>query len=557
MLRRFTKRTRSEIYPDEILLDSQNPSDFDRDRFEGRIERPLTRRSVRFAGVVLSVVLLLLVVRAADLQIIQGTAYAKEANDNQLAQKVIVADRGIIADRNGIPLAYNERAQVTDEFAERKYSTFRGVSNIVGYGKPPAKDSSGTYYRDVFEGTDGIEAAYNTQLAGVNGQKLSETNARGQIVSESVEMAPQSGQKITLSIDANVTQGLYDTLATIAEQSHFHGAAAVIMNVQTGELLAMTTYPEYDSQALTDGDAAAISTFNTNPDLPFLNRAIDGLYSPGSIVKPVMAIAGLTEGVINENTQITSTGSISVPNPYDKAHPSVFKDWRVNGTMTVRDALAVSSDVFFYEVGGGFKNQPGIGIDKIDHYLRLFGFGTTTGLFGFTEPKGVISSVAWKEANFPGDPWRIGDTYHTAIGQYGTQVTPLQAVREAAAVANGGKLLTPTLIASSTPTFTQLNLPAENFAIAREGMHQGVQKGIAGAVKFGFVDVAAKTGTAQVGAQNQYQNSWMIGFWPYDNPKYAYAMVMEKGPAGTSIESPSAMGQFFMWLNQNAPQYLQ
>jgi penicillin-binding protein 2 len=554
---RFRKRIHTEIDPDEILLDSQNPADFDRDRFEGRMEQPLTRRSFFFVGCLLVVIALFLVGRAGQLQIAQGATYAEQANNNQLAQKVIIADRGVIADRNGVPLAYNVRANVSDEFAQRMYSAFRGISNVIGYVKPPAKDSSGTYYRDVFQGMDGIEEAYNTPLAGVNGEKLSETNARGQVVSESTETPPQSGQKITLSVDANVTQGMYDTIAKIAEQSGFHGAAGVVMNVQTGEILAMTTYPEYSSQSLTDGNTAAINALNANHDLPFLNRAIDGLYSPGSIVKPVMAIAGLTEGVINENTQITSTGSISVPNPYDKAHPSVFKDWRVNGVMTVRDALAVSSDVFFYEVGGGYQNQPGIGIDKIDKYLQMFGFGTTTGLVGFTQPTGVVSSIAWKEANFPGDPWRLGDTYHTAIGQYGTQITPLQAVREAAAIANSGKLLTPTLIASSTPQFTQLNLPAQNFEIAREGMHQGVVSGIAGAVKFGFVDVAAKTGTAQVGAHNEYQNSWMIGFWPYDHPKYAYAMVMEKGPAGTSIESPTAMGQFFMWLDANAPQYLQ
>jgi penicillin-binding protein 2 len=554
---RFKKRIRTEIDPDEILLDSQNPADFDRDRFEGRIEQPLARRSFFFVGCLLAALGLLLIIRAGQLQIAEGAAYAKQANDNQLAQKVLFADRGVVVDRNGIPLAYNERANVTDEFAQRTYSAFRGVSNLVGYVKPPAKDSTGTYYRDVFQGMDGIEEAYNTQLAGVNGEKLSETNAHGQIVSESTETPPQSGQKITLSIDANVTQGLYDTVAKIAQQSGFHGAAAVIMDVHTGEILAMTTYPEYDSQSLTNGNSAAISALNANTDLPFLNRAIDGLYSPGSIVKPIMAIAGLTEGVITPNTQIVSTGSISVPNPYDPKHPSIFKDWRVNGVMTVRDALAVSSDVFFYEVGGGYQNQPGLGIDKIDTYLHLFGFGTTTGLAGFTQPTGVVSSVAWKAANFPGDPWRIGDTYHTAIGQYGTQITPLQAVREAAALANGGQLLTPTLIASSTPAFTQLNLPAQNFEVAREGMRQGVVSGIAGAVKFDFVHVAAKTGTAQVGLQNQFQNSWMIGFWPYENPKYAYAIVMERGPAGTTIESPTAAGQFFQWMQANAPQYLQ
>ena len=554
---RRRKKITSEIHPDEILIDSQNEGRFDRDQFEGRIERPLGRRSFVFVGTLITVAILALVVRAGNLEIVHGATFATRATDNQLAQQTIIADRGIIVDRNGLPLAYNVRANVTDEFAKRVYSTFQGVAHIVGYVKPPAKDSGGTYYRDVFEGMDGVEEAYNAALAGTNGTKLSETDAHGNVVSESVQNPPVPGQKITLSIDANVTQGLYQTLAKVAEQSGFQGGAAVIMDVHTGELLAMTSYPEYSSQALTDGNTAAINALNSDPKLPFLNRAVDGLYSPGSIVKPVMAIAGLTEGVITENTHIVSTGQISVPNPYDPLHPSIFKDWRVNGDMTVRDAIAVSSDVFFYEVGGGYQNQPGIGINNIDKYLSMFGFGAPAGLAGFTQPTGVISSIAWKEANFPGDQWRLGDTYHTAIGQYGTQITPLQAVREAAALANSGKLLIPSLIASSTPQFTQLDLPAQNFEIVREGMREGVVSGIAGAVKFDFVHVAAKTGTAQVGLQNQYQNSWMIGFWPYENPKYAYAMVMEKGPAGTQIESPSAMGDFFQWMEANDPQYLQ
>jgi cell division protein FtsI/penicillin-binding protein 2 len=144
-----------------------------------------------------------------------------------------------------------------------------------------------------------------------------------------------------------------------------------------------------------------------------------------------------------------------------------------------------------------------------------------------------------------------------ALGRHVTQITPLQAVREVAAIANSGKLFTPTLIASSTPQFTQLNLPEQNFEIAREGMRQGVTTGIAQSVKFDFVHVAAKTGTAQVGAHNEYLNSWMIGFFPYEHPKYAYAIVMDRGPAGTLVGAPAAAGQFLLWMRDNAPQYLQ
>lgn len=550
------RKLSTEIHPDEILIDSQNIGEFDQDQFEGRIERPLGRRSFLFVAGVLMALLAILVGRAGLLQLLQGTAYARQAQDNQLEERVLFTDRGIITDRTGLPLAYNERTSVND-FARRVYAQMSGIAHAVGYVKSPAKDSNGFYYRNEFIGMDGAERAFDTALSGANGVALTETDAHGQVVSQYIEQPPQPGEKMMLSIDAKVTEGLYTILESIAKQSKFGGGAGVVMDVHTGELLALTSYPEYIPQALTDGDATAIATSNSDPHQPFLNRAVNGLYAPGSIVKPVVAAGALTEGVIDEHTKILSTGSISVPNPFDSAHPSVFKDWRANGWVDVRQAIAVSSDVYFYEVGGGYQDQLGLGIAKLDTYFKLFGFGAPAGLVGFTEASGTISSIEWKKENFPGDPWRIGDTYHTAIGQYGTQITPLQAVREAAALANGGELLTPVLLASSTPRRVSLNLPAQNLQIVREGMRLGVTDGIAQTVNFSFVQVAAKTGTAQVGTKNQYQNSWMIGFWPYENPKYAFAIVLERGPAGTQIEAPAVAGQFFRWMQTNAPQYLQ
>ncbi len=258
-----------------------------------------------------------------------------------------------------------------------------------------------------------MERALNGILAGQNGTTLTETDAKGALVSQSIKVEPVPGARVQLSLDAEVTQGLYDAIATVADQSGFQGGSGVIMDVQTGELLAMTSYPEYSMDALSRGDQASLTALNADKRQPFLNRAVSGLYAPGSIVKPFMGVAALEEGVIDEHKQILSTGSISIPNPYNPDLPSVFKDWRVNGLTDVRRAIAVSSDVYFYEVGGGYKDQPGLGIDRIDKYLRIFGFGAPTGIQGFKEPAGNIPTPAWKEATFDGDPWRIGDTYHT------------------------------------------------------------------------------------------------------------------------------------------------
>jgi penicillin-binding protein 2 len=293
-----------------------------------------------------------------------------------------------------------------------------------------------------------------------------------------------------------------------------------------------------------------------------LDRAISGLYAPGSIVKPIFAAAALNEHLISPDKQILSTGAISIPNPYDPAHPSLFRDWTVHGWIDMRTALAVSSDEYFYTIGGGFGDQPGLGIQKLDDYARRFGLGATTGIALMSEKAGVIPTPAWKAQVFgPEDPWRIGDTYHTAIGQYGFQLTPIQAVRYTAAIANGGKLFTPQLLASSTPQFTEIGIPDEYLQIVREGMRMAVTSSRTDAtVKFfniKGITLAAKTGTAQIGAHNEYMNSWSIGFWPADNPKYAYAVVLERAPAGTPSGAAPGMLPFFQWLIANHPEYTQ
>ncbi len=552
------KKKHQEIDPDEILIDSANTGEFDRDQFEGRIERPLSRRSFAYAGFLIGFIVLMLLVRAGDLQIRGGAAYAKQARENQLEQTIIFADRGVLEDRAGRPLAWNERASVEDDYATRVYTAYRGLGHALGYVKAPAKDSSGFYYRDAYVGLDGAEKAFDTILKGENGLMLTETDARGKVVSEAKVSPPVPGGKLALSIDALVNQGLFDAVAGRARAAGAVGGAAIIMDVRTGEMLAITSYPEYSPEKIVAGDAEAIKSYNADRQLPFLNRATDGLYSPGSIVKPLMAAAAIAEGVIDEYKQILSTGKLVVPNPYNPDQPTVFKDWRVNGWTDARRAIAVSSDVYFYEVGGGFESQPGLGIARIDDYLKRFGFGSDAGLAGFSEAGGTIPTPEWKAANFPDDPeWRLGNTYHTAIGQYGVQVTPLQAVRMAAAIANGGTLLTPSLTASTTPQGTKIQIDAHALQVAREGMRMGVTDGIATAVNLASVKVAAKTGTAQVGVRNEYQNAWMIGFWPYDNPKYAYAVVLERMPAGTTIGGSGVMSDFFAFMTANAPHYLE
>lgn len=559
MRRWWRKRRReTEIHPDEILLDSSNLPEFDRNQFEGRIERPLGARTSIAAGALLTCMFTVFLAQAAHLQLFKGSAYAAQARENQLAQQVVFADRGQLLDRTGRPVAWSERRVVEADFADRVYATYRGMAHVVGYVQNPAKDSSGFYFRESHEGVAGAERVFDERLSGENGLRLIETNAVGNTVSQAVVRPPQAGEQIRLSVDAAVTEALYDAIVGRAQPANAQGGAGVIMDVRTGELLALTSYPEYSSAAMTAGDREALAAYNVDKRLPFLDRAVDGLYAPGSIVKPVLAAAAVAEGIISEHKEILSTGSITIPNPYDETRPTVFRDWRVNGWTDAREAVAVSSDVYFYAIGGGYKDQLGLGIRKIDEYYRMFGFGADAGLPGFSSKAGNIPTPEWKAEVFPDDPvWRLGNTYHTAIGQYGVTVTPLQAARMTVAVANGGMLLTPSLLLGTAPEGPRVALGEQYLRIGQEGMRLSVTGGTAGAVNLPFVSVAAKTGTAEVGARKEYQNSWMIGYWPYENPRYAYAVVLERVPAGTMIGGSAIMYDFFTWLHQHAPEYLE
>ncbi len=199
------------------------------------------------------------------------------------------------------------------------------------------------------------------------------------------------------------------------------------------------------------------------------------------------------------------------------------------------------------------KNHKGLGIDRLDYWYQQFGLGSPTGIDLSGEASGLIPTPAWKKAVF-NEPWYTGDTYFTAIGQYSVQVTPIQMARATAAVANGGKLFTPTLLADETSSYTNVPVSSSALAMVRAGMRQGVTSALANAINLPYVSVAAKTGTAQTGVHNQYDNSWAEGFFPYDNPQYAFAVVLERGPPGSGEQAVNAMQELFNSLHaQNSP----
>ena len=560
----MNKRRYREIDPDQVLMDAHNSPHFDRDQFEGRMERPISKPVLYSVLGFFIFVALAYIVQAANLQILHGSDYREQSQANLLRPVPIFAARGIIYDRNGVPLAWNAPASFgtttpvdAESFvAERDYATSSGLAHVLGYVQYPSKDANGYYYQEDFDGVAGVEKYYDSILQGTNGSRLIEVDARGKIVSQNVVHQPEAGQSITLSIDSRVQSALYNNIKDIATRVGFNGGAGIIMDVHTGEVIAMTSYPEYSSQIMSDKiDQTAVKSFLSDPSLPFLDRVTDGLYTPGSIVKPYIAMGALNEHIIDPLKIIHDTGSISVANPYNPSQVSVFRDWKAIGDEDMRKAIAMSSDVYFYTVGGGYKDQQGLGITRLDKYLSMFGFGSTTAPSFFSGPNGLIPTPEWKKKTFNED-WYLGDTYHTSIGQYGFQVTPVQVIRAVGAMANEGTLLTPTIIKGDTPQVEKtIGLPASYFDIVHEGMRQGVEYGVAKAIDVSYVQAAAKTGTAELGVSKANVNSWITGFWPYDKPKYAFAIVMDHGSVNNLIGAAAVMRQQLDWMHENTPDY--
>lgn len=171
----------------------------------------------------------------------------------------------------------------------------------------------------------------------------------------------------------------------------------------------------------------------------------------------------------------------------------------------------------------------------------------------------MIPTPEWKEKNFPGDPWRIGNTYHASIGQYGFLVTPLQALRATAAIANNGTLPTPTILVGASPTTHSEELPfrKEHLQIAREGMRLAVTEGTAKGLNIPEIPIAAKTGTAELGLTKAYVNSWVVGFFPYEKPRYAFVVLMEKGDVHNTLGGVYVMRQMFEWMYAYARDYVE
>lgn len=327
-------------------------------------------------------------------------------------------------------------------------------------------------------------------------------------------------------------------------------------------MLALVTLPSYDDNLFARGISAEdYKRLIEDPEHPLVNHAIGGQYPPGSTIKPLLAAAALEEGVISPHTRLTCQGTLWLPNKYFPDDPELaqpFYCWLKSGhgSLNVVQALAYSCDIFFYKLGGGFKDFEGLGLERLTEYAERFGLGQPTGIDLTGETKGLVPTAKWKRINY-GENWTTGDTYNISIGQGFILVTPLQLVNATAAIANRGTLYRPQivyevrtadgrLVRSFQPeVIRQVGISPQNLEIVRQGLRGAVAWGTARRADLPGVAVAGKTGTAQfLGPRDKKGNlpthAWFTAFAPYENPEVALVVFVAGGGEGSSTAVPIA-----------------
>jgi penicillin-binding protein 2 len=360
-------------------------------------------------------------------------------------------------------------------------------------------------------------------------------------------------------VNRDIQKHLYQALISVFNSAGVKRGAAVVQDPRTGAVLGLVSMPSFDGNVFENSSEAVnfskINNILSNKDKPLLNRVISGRYSPGSTIKPLLALAGLKEGVVTPSTTINATGSIKVQSEVDPGVFYTFRDWRVHGWTDIKKAIADSVDVFFYALGGGYGDISGLGIDKIESYLKNFLVDRRLGIDLPGEMAGFTPSREWKK-EAKGEPWYIGDTYNISIGQGDLLVTPLWLNTYIGSIANGGKLMKPFVVREiknpvdgtssrlSPQVLGEIPFEQETINIVRQGMRQAVVSGTATLLNNLPVPVAAKTGTAQVTGRGL--NSLFTVFGPYDEPEIVMTVLVENINQSQGLAIRVA-NEFLMW----------
>ena len=550
-LQKNNKKTRNIDF-DEILMDVHNIPGYHRESFEGVLENPIKKQVFIFLGFFFFLAGIIFFSRLGFLNITKGEFFLKRAETNYLREIVREPERGTILDKDKNILTSNEILESNKEKKWVRVYPNEGFLHSIGF--LTRKEN-----KNLAKGASGLELVYNDILKGIPDQLIEEVNAAGEIMGSGFTKRGKKGGNILTSISSKLSLQLLHSIARTAESHGFTGGAAIALNPKNGEVLAIISFPEFDPNILSKNlSQEELSKFILDERKPFFNRAVSGLYPPGSIIKPAIAAAALAEGIIDSKKTILSASPIVIQNPYFPDNSDIFPDWKQHGLVDMKKALAISSNIYFYTIGGGHKDQAGLGIWKILKYLEKFGFNNLTGI---DLPGEVQGSLPKPDEKIENRSWSLGDTYHISIGQGDIGVTPVSMAVYASMLSRNGVFYPPHLakaiIGEHGETLekflysqNKIDIPSEAFAVVREGMRDAVKFGTAAGLSGYPLEIAAKTGTAEVGDTGRV-HSWSIGFAPYEDPKIAWAIIMENGPIQNTIGATFVASEMFRWIVEN------
>lgn len=446
--------------------------------------------------------------------------------------------------------------------AVREYPYGNLAAHVLGYTGEISENQIDepefeTYVLGDIVGKTGAERQLESALQGDKGFRRIEVDATGAPKDVIEEVEPIAGSDVVLTIDADVQLVAEEALVRALQDAHADdfksaaAAAAVAIDIETGEVLAMASYPTYDPTLFLGGISQANWAALTDEDseYPLNNRAIQALYPPASTFKAFTGLAGLHYGVTNEWSQFYCAGTWT-----EMGEQWPKKCWKHSGhkTISFHAGVVESCDVVFYEIGYDFYKQED---EKLQKFAREWGFGSKLGIDLPGELAGRVPDAAWKtdfNEDYPEyQKWLPGDTVNISIGQGDMLVTPLQIASAYAGIANEGKVMVPhilqkvldskgeAVLTTEPKVAFAADVSADDLAIMRRSLVDVTEEGTAKDVFRGFGStVAGKTGTAQVAGKDDY--AWFTAFAPAQNPRYAVAVVVEQGGHGGSVAGPAA-----------------
>ncbi len=467
-----------------------------------------------------------------------------ESGEEEGASRVTVA-KGITAEQAIDLRAVGDDALIVEDDYRREYPDPFIFSHILGYTKS-------VDFKSTIEGAAGLEAEYDGTLRGRDGVRIAYRDAHGTVLAEKKEQESSPGQTLTTTIDAGLQRYFYERFKEGLTSLGKTQGVGLAMNPKSGEILALVSFPSFDN----NNPAKYLLTAGN----PLFNRAISGVYSPGSTIKPLVALAALHEKLVTPEFTVYSKGYLELPNPYDPEKPSKFLDWKAQGLVNMYSALARSSNVYFYVVGGGCTastcngvgRSKGLGINKLNEYWKIFGLDKKTGVDMPAEGAGFLPNPVEKERR-TGQPWRIGDTYNVAIGQGDLQVTPLRLLTFFSSLANKGVAIKPHfLLSKAAPEVLQdYSGWTDEITAVRQGVRDVVAKpyGTANALYDLPYKSSGKTGSAQI-QNNAKTNAFFMGYGPSDDPELAVLVLVEDAKTGSLNAVP--IGRDVMkWYYEN------